>query len=73
MQGTGEWREVAPGCLLVALGCVLRAYSSGLLKSVSRRPCGPLEILLNPSFKGGEFHPLILEKGVKTTRFWEPL
>ena len=44
-----------------------------LFESVGRRPCGPLEILLNPSFKGGEFHPLILEKGVKTTRVWEPL
>ena len=72
MQGTGDWCEVAPGCLLVAPGCVLRAHSSGCLKA-SWRPCGPRELLLNPSSKGDEFHPLILEKGVKTTRFWKPL
>ena len=40
MQGTGDCHEVAPGCLLVALGCVLRAYSSGCLKALAGAPVG---------------------------------
>ena len=40
IQDQGDCHEVAPSCLLVALGCVLRAHHSGCLKAWAGDPMG---------------------------------